>query len=105
MIMEKRIADVGERIAKIREERGYKQEAFAELIKCSPVTVCRWETGQRAMKISELIKIAECLNVSADYLLGLGQKEDIIGMFDVLNNRDRRIVINTVKDMVDTMKS
>ena len=103
--MEKRIVEIGKRIAKVREERGYKQEVFAELIRCSPVTISRWETGLRAMKISDLIKIAECLNVSADYLLGMEQKEDIAGILAGLSDKEKEVVRNTLKAMVDTMKS
>lgn len=105
MIMEERITDVGKRIAKIREEKGYKQEVFAEMIQCSSVTVSRWETGLRAMKISDLIKIAECLKVSTDYLLGMEQMEDITDMLAGLNDKEKRIVINTVKALVNAMKS
>lgn len=103
--MEERITDVGKRIAKIREEKGYKQEVFAEMIQCSSVTVSRWETGLRAMKISDLIKIAECLKVSTDYLLGMEQMEDITDMLAGLNDKEKRIVINTVKALVNAMKS
>ena len=105
MIMEKRIMEIGKRIAKVREERGYKQEVFAELIQCSPVTISRWETGLRAMKISDLIKIAETLDVSADYLLGMKQKEDIASILVGLSDKENKIVRNTLKAMVDTMKS
>ena len=103
--MEERLKEVGKRIAEIRKAKGYKQEVFAELLQCSPVTVSRWETGLRDIRISDLIKIAECLNISADYLLGIEQREDITDMFVGLNDKEKRIVINTVKVMITEIKN
>ena len=102
--MEERLKEVGKRIAEARKEKGYKQEIFAELVQCSPVTVSRWETGFRDIRISDLIKIAESLNISADYLLGIEQREDITDMLVGLSDKEKRIVISTVKVMITEMK-
>ena len=105
MIMEERLTDIGERLRSIRKERGYKQEVFAEMIGCSSVTVSRWENGQCTMKIGELAKVAECLGISADYLLGIEKRENAIGdMMNGLCDSDKEIVIHTVRAMVESMK-
>ena len=41
-------------------------------------TVSRYLSGNRSPKIEELVKIAETLKCSADYLLGLKESEKIV---------------------------
>ena len=104
--MEKRMMEVGERLRELREEAGYSQEAFAEILGCCAITVSRWENGHAAMKAGEIIKAVECLNTSADYLLGTNETEEIFSeMMKGLSDFHKILIRNTVKAMVDTMKS
>ncbi len=104
--MERRMIEIGERLRKIREEAGYSQEAFAEKIDCCSITISRWENGHTSMKVADIIRITEALNVSADYLLGIEKEDDTLcTMLSDLSPFHKKIVINTLKAMISTMKS
>ncbi len=60
---------IGKNIARIRKEKGFTQEKFAELMDKSWSYVAKLETGTQNFSIGKLIDIAEYLNV--DYRLFL----------------------------------
>ena len=59
-----------ERIAAIRKEMKLSQEKFGELANVSQRTVAFWESGDRMPSHSTISALADCLNISVDYLLG-----------------------------------
>ncbi len=61
--------DVGRRIMERRKKMGLTQEALAELCDATTQFVSYAETGKRAMRPENLLKLANALGVSADYLL------------------------------------
>lgn len=103
--MERRKIKIGERLRQEREKAGYSQEAFAELLDCCAVTISRWENGHTPMKDVDVIRIAEILSISADYLLGIERQEDtVIDMLNGMSPSNREIVMNTLKAMINAMK-
>jgi transcriptional regulator with XRE-family HTH domain len=60
----------GERISKLRLERGYSQPKLAEELNVSQSTVAMWESNKRSVNNQDLIKLSKLFNVSTDYLLG-----------------------------------
>ena len=60
---------IGKNIARVRKEKGFTQEAFAEFMDKSWSYVAKLETGTQNFSIGKLIDIAEYLNV--DYRLFL----------------------------------
>ena len=70
------LAELGNEIAKIREQREFTQEGLAEKIGCQPNSLSRWENGNTAMKIDMFAAIIDALEVSADDLLGIGKREN-----------------------------
>ena len=60
---------IGQRIAKLRKERGMTGEAFAELLHVSPQSVSKWETGKNLPETILLPKISKLLGVSIDSIL------------------------------------
>ena len=60
---------IGERIAKLRKERGITGEKFAELLDVSPQAVSKWETGKNLPETALLPDISKILCVSIDSLL------------------------------------
>lgn len=65
----------GERLKRIRKEKGMNQDAFAALIGTSKQVLSRYEIGQRVPKISLVEKYAKALDVTVDYLMGDSQQE------------------------------
>ena len=70
---------IGERVKAAREQRGIKQAALARRLGCSVNALSMLEkdaiTDPRA---SRIIGIAEALQVSSDYLLGLQDTVDAV---------------------------
>lgn len=60
--------EIGKRIAKAREKRGWTQLAFALEANVSPSTVQRWESG-KLPPVRELMRVADLLGVEAEELV------------------------------------
>lgn len=65
----KRLIDVGERIYGLRKKRGLSQEALANELKVSSMTISRIENGTTSMNIILLLKLAAVLEVSVEEIL------------------------------------
>jgi transcriptional regulator with XRE-family HTH domain len=59
-----------ERIRAVRMMRGITQEQLAEMADISRVMIGRYETTDQLPALDTLIRIADALGVSTDYLLG-----------------------------------
>lgn len=66
---EKIIVEMGQRITECRKKLGLTQEALAEKGDVTTQFVSYAESGKRAMRPENLLKISSALGVSADYLL------------------------------------
>ncbi len=60
---------IGNRISRLRKEKGMSQEALAEKIGVSSQAVSKWENDQSCPDISLLPQLAKLLDVTADELL------------------------------------
>jgi len=63
------LKEIGQRIIERRKKLGMTQEALAEKADVTAQFVSYAEAGKRAMRPENLLKIAEALEVSADYIL------------------------------------
>lgn len=61
------------KLKEIRSIKGLSQQAVADYLHCSAVSYSRYETGSRSPSLDLLIKMAECFDVSLDYLLGMNK--------------------------------
>lgn len=57
------------RIRKLREDKDLTQEYIAQLLHVNQRTYSRYETGEHAIPLEQLCRIADFHNVSVDYLL------------------------------------
>ena len=57
------IADVGQRVAEIRRERGWTQQDFADRLKMEPQSIQRIERGTN-LTIRSLVRVARVLGVA-----------------------------------------
>ena len=60
---------LGEKINRIRIEKGLSQEAFGEMLNVSRQSVSKWETDQSLPELDKIVAISETFGVSTDYLL------------------------------------
>ena len=106
------LVELGNEIAKIREQREYTQEGLAEKIGCQPNSLSRWENGNTAMKIDMFAAIMDALEVSADEVLGIEKREkkenenevNIDKMLHGLSPENLHIVKNALRAMIDAIK-
>lgn len=66
---------MGDRIKIALEMRNMKQKELAKRVGMTEVTISRYVTGDREPKADAIIAICNALCVSADWLLGMTQKE------------------------------
>lgn len=62
---------IGERITKARRYLGMNQKELCEKAEINEATLSRYENGLREPKAATLSKLAEVLEVSTDYILGI----------------------------------
>ncbi|MGN0165887.1 MAG: helix-turn-helix domain-containing protein [Lachnospiraceae bacterium] len=61
--------EIGQRITNRRKELGMTQEALAERVDLTTQFVSYAESGKRAMRPENLMKLSKALDVSVDYIL------------------------------------
>ena len=66
---------IGKRIKEIREEKGLSQDKLADMLDTSQGTISSWETGRCLPYTYSLIVLAEVLNVSLDYIVGIKDED------------------------------
>ena len=79
-----KIEGMGKRIKESREKKGYKQGDLAEKTGIGRSSIGSYEIDSETPPYANLIKIAQALNVSTDYLLGYETDNylDLSGMDD-----------------------
>jgi len=99
----RKLQSMGWRVKQAREEMNLTQEQFADKYGYPRSTLAKLEAGIRDFKSTEIIKLAEQLNVSTDYLLGvtevkstdiniktfaeaIGLSDEVIKMFMLMKN-------------------
>lgn len=98
------LTGIGKRLAQTREKAGYSQEMLAEKAGCSVITISRWENGHTAMNVVDIIKMAQILGVSADYLLGIaktGKQE--VKIIPGLSTEQKNFVIDTMRALMELL--
>lgn len=59
------------RLQQVRQERGFSRKEIAEVLQVTPRAYQYYEEGKREPDYDKLILLAQHLNISTDYLLGL----------------------------------
>ncbi len=59
-----------ERLKELRQENGLSQAQLAKRAGCSQPMITLWEKGECEPTASYIIKLADILNCTTDYLLG-----------------------------------
>ena len=74
---------LGEKIYKLRTEKGLSQEAFGEVLGVSRQSVSKWETDQSVPELDKIVIISDMFSVSTDWLLKEPEK-----LTDTVNNEE-----------------
>jgi transcriptional regulator with XRE-family HTH domain len=76
--MSEKLKEIGARISERRREVGLTQEKLAEQMDVSVQMVSNLERGNKAIRIDNLMKLCEILDISSDYILtGTRSQDDI----------------------------
>ena len=59
----------GEKLQKLRKERGLSQEGLAEMLNISRQAISKWESGQSYPEMDKLINISDIFGVTLDSLI------------------------------------
>ena len=78
--------EIGARIRKYREDRGYSQKELAELIGVSNSRISNWEQGVNHPDADILVDLCKTLNVSPSELLDVHLKDD------ELSDMERKVI-------------
>lgn len=98
---------IGERLARMRKDRGITQQEMAELLGTSQPIVSDYERGELRLHGELIVKIAGILGVSGDELLGLERVSRSsavsnrrlarrIQQIDQLPKRDQEALLRTI---------
>lgn len=60
---------LGDRISRLRRERGWSQEELAQQLGVSRQSVSKWESGQSVPDLDKILTLSDIFGVSTDYLL------------------------------------
>lgn len=69
---------IGERIALLRKQQGYSQTELAEKLGITQYVMSDYETGRVHLNDDMIIRFSLILKVSADFLLGLGKRKEVL---------------------------
>jgi len=61
--------NIGERILKLRKEKGLSQEDVANIIGVSRQTISKWETGESNPDFDKILPLCDLYNISTDELI------------------------------------
>ena len=104
-------SSIGKKIRAARENRGWRQEEFAEKIGLSVTYTGMIERGEKVPKLETFIRIANVLEVSADQLLadvlkvGYNIKSSILSeKIEKLTRQEREQIYRVLNAMIDSEK-
>ncbi len=96
------LMEIGKRITELRKRLGWTQEELAERADLTPQFISYAESGKRAMRPENLLKLSSALKVSADYLLtGEIVDKDMLILSDKMKNlspNQIRIIENIIDE-------
>lgn len=89
---------IGERIKKLRLEKGYEQQDICDFLNIEQSTLSNYENDRRTPKPDMLAKMADFFGVTTDYLLGRKTeltKKDQIEIDEYLSNFENELLTQT----------
>ncbi|MCC9835068.1 transcriptional regulator, partial [Streptococcus agalactiae] len=66
----KKLTNFPQKLREERKKRGYTQEEMAKLLAIGQSAYAKWENGRTEPTLDNIIKLANILDVTVDYLLG-----------------------------------
>ncbi|MDY0345033.1 MAG: helix-turn-helix transcriptional regulator [Bacilli bacterium] len=86
-----------------RQRKGLRQKELGDLINLSSKTISNYEAGIRDPDIKTLIKIAQVLEVTIDYLVGLEQKTLVEQIRERIHELNREELADILSDYIEVI--
>lgn len=81
------------RMKEARLKNHLTQEELAEKLNTDKVQISRWEQGRKIPRAERIAEIAQILNTSVDYLMGLSDEPTIRVKIDNLSIEEMSIIV------------
>ncbi|WHY76266.1 helix-turn-helix transcriptional regulator [Neobacillus sp. WH10] len=89
----------GERLRKLRRDRGMEVKDLAFKLSLAPTTIYGYENGSRGPDVDILKVIADFFNVTTDYLLGRSNHPKLTEIEDGQLDKETRELMETVESL------
>ena len=86
-----------------RQRKGLRQKELGDLINLSSKTISNYEAGIRDPDIKTLIKIAQVLEVTIAYLVGLEQKTLVEQIRERIHELNREELADILSDYIEVI--
>lgn len=95
--------EFSKRLKKIRKEMGFSQVRLGKILDYGSTAIANYESGRNEPSLNDLRRIADCLEVSVDYLLGRTEDKRLsyktpqyqqISLADILELIDENLIKN-----------
>ena len=87
---------LGEKIYKLRNDKGFSQSDLAEKLSVSRQSVSKWENNSAVPELEKLIKLAEIFNITLDELVKDEKKEDEKSDYVKIPSIQTRKIVGTI---------
>lgn len=94
-------------IVNVRKDR-MTQKELASLIGISQQEISRYESGEIKAPINYITDLAECCNVSVDYILGRENKhgnppeiDELLKMYSMLNKENKHRILERMQTLIE----
>lgn len=99
----------GERLAKLRESKGWLQRDLAFRMSVKANTISNWEKGISRPNLDQICQLCQVLTVTSDHLLGLDKtamewtlsmrEQELIRFYRLTNDRFKKEIISLIMNM------
>ncbi|MBV7276442.1 helix-turn-helix transcriptional regulator [Clostridium sp. PL3] len=100
---------IGERIKLEREKLNLTRDELSESVSISNIFLSQIERGERQMSIPTLIRVANKLNLSLDYIIWgedsiAVDRDAIIEKINIASKRELQVIDNVLKAILPNLK-
>lgn len=90
---------LADRLKEQRQKRNLSQKEVASVLRVSPSIISNYERAERSPSIENLVTLATLYHCSADYLLGIENKNSQTINVSMLNNRQIDLLQNFLLEL------
>ena len=102
---------IGDRIRRLRNERGLTQLKLAEMARQEPSNVSHIERGATKLGLGTLVSIANALEVTADDILfdslehaDIVFREEVDALLEDCTHQEQQIILETIRSLKESLR-